>query len=187
MAVVTELCAAASGLPDYRKRSRIRFAEILGVAAGSDDGAEQAAHVAVALENAVYTLFALDNKEYLAKLRSLAFNLRDNKELAVQVLDGEIAAPVVAQMDASELASAASRQQAEALKQRAAEACRGDWMSATEDERLASLGLQAEKGMFPCGKCKSDRVSHTQMQTRSADEPMTLFLKCKDCGNRWKR
>jgi transcription elongation factor S-II len=24
------------------------------------------------------------------------------------------------------------------------------------------------------------------MQTRSADEPMTTFVTCIDCGNRWK-
>ena len=39
---------------------------------------------------------------------------------------------------------------------------------------------------FTCRKCKSNNCSHYQMQTRSADEPMTTFVSCQDCGHRWK-
>lgn len=39
---------------------------------------------------------------------------------------------------------------------------------------------------FKCRKCKSNNCSHYQMQTRSADEPMTTFVNCMDCGNRWR-
>ena len=39
---------------------------------------------------------------------------------------------------------------------------------------------------FKCRKCKSKNCSHYQMQTRSADEPMTTFVTCMDCGNRWR-
>lgn len=39
---------------------------------------------------------------------------------------------------------------------------------------------------FTCYKCKSNNCSYYQMQTRSADEPMTTFVSCLDCGNRWK-
>ena len=38
-----------------------------------------------------------------------------------------------------------------------------------------------------CKKCNSKQISHTQLQTRSADEPMTTFFECKDCNNRWKQ
>ena len=40
--------------------------------------------------------------------------------------------------------------------------------------------------MFKCGKCHKRNCSYYQLQTRSADEPMTTFVTCKDCGNRWK-
>ena len=43
-----------------------------------------------------------------------------------------------------------------------------------------------EDGVFTCGKCKSQKTSYYQMQTRSADEPMTTFVSCKNCGARWK-
>lgn len=42
------------------------------------------------------------------------------------------------------------------------------------------------QGMFRCGKCKTYKTSYYQMQTRSADEPMTTFVTCHNCGNRWK-
>ena len=40
-------------------------------------------------------------------------------------------------------------------------------------------------GAHYCGKCKTHRTTYYQMQTRSADEPMTTFVQCA-CGNRWK-
>ena len=30
------------------------------------------------------------------------------------------------------------------------------------------------------------RLASLQVQTRSADEPMTIFVVCNECGNRWK-
>lgn len=39
--------------------------------------------------------------------------------------------------------------------------------------------------------CWENKYTHTcfvhlQVQTRSADEPMTTFVLCNECGNRWK-
>ena len=41
-------------------------------------------------------------------------------------------------------------------------------------------------GIFKCGKCKSMKTTYYEMQTRSADEPMTAFITCLACGKRWK-
>jgi DNA-directed RNA polymerase subunit M/transcription elongation factor TFIIS len=41
-------------------------------------------------------------------------------------------------------------------------------------------------GMFKCRKCKSKKTTYYQMQTRSADEPMTTYVTCKSCGLKWK-
>lgn len=38
-----------------------------------------------------------------------------------------------------------------------------------------------------CGKCKKNKVSYFEMQTRSADEPMTHFYTCLSCGHRWRK
>lgn len=37
-----------------------------------------------------------------------------------------------------------------------------------------------------CGKCKKNKVTYYELQTRSADEPMSQFYTCITCGNRWK-
>jgi len=42
-----------------------------------------------------------------------------------------------------------------------------------------------EDGTHFCKKCKTYKTTYYQMQTRSADEPMTTFVQCA-CGNRWK-
>ncbi|KAK7091803.1 DNA-directed RNA polymerase III subunit RPC10-like [Littorina saxatilis] len=38
----------------------------------------------------------------------------------------------------------------------------------------------------PKESCENDRAYFMQIQTRSADEPMTTFYKCCKCGHRWK-
>jgi len=44
-----------------------------------------------------------------------------------------------------------------------------------------------ENEMFKCGKCKSKRVTFYLRQVRSADEPMTSFFTCHNCGKNWKQ
>lgn len=46
--------------------------------------------------------------------------------------------------------------------------------------------MEAATDTFTCRKCKSKECNYYQMQTRSADEPMTTFVSCINCGNRWK-
>lgn len=59
-------------------------------------------------------------------------------------------------------------------------------------ERLREKKNEVQKseevadGMFKCGKCKSKKTTYYQLQTRSADEPMTTFVTCTNCNNRWK-
>jgi transcription elongation factor S-II len=45
---------------------------------------------------------------------------------------------------------------------------------------------QEHDGFFKCAKCKTFKTTYTQAQTRSADEPMTTFVTCLNCDNRWK-
>lgn len=40
---------------------------------------------------------------------------------------------------------------------------------------------------FKCFKCKQNKCTYYEKQTRSADEPMTLFITCTYCDNKWKQ
>lgn len=42
------------------------------------------------------------------------------------------------------------------------------------------------KGIFKCEKCRQYKTTYYQMQTRSADEPMTVFVTCHVCKLTWK-
>lgn len=39
---------------------------------------------------------------------------------------------------------------------------------------------------FKCNRCKQRKCTYYELQTRSADEPMTIFVTCLNCGKRWK-
>jgi len=41
----------------------------------------------------------------------------------------------------------------------------------------------AATDLYTCRKCKAKRHHVTQAQTRSADEPMTTFATCLECGH----
>jgi DNA-directed RNA polymerase subunit M/transcription elongation factor TFIIS len=42
------------------------------------------------------------------------------------------------------------------------------------------------EGIFKCKRCGSKRTTYYSLQTRSSDEPMTNFITCVECHNRWK-
>lgn len=43
-----------------------------------------------------------------------------------------------------------------------------------------------QEGFFTCNRCKSKKTTYYQLQTRSADEPMTTFVSCLNCDKNWK-
>ena len=53
-------------------------------------------------------------------------------------------------------------------------------------ENKYETNIVASTDTFNCRKCHSNQCTYYQMQTRSADEPMTTFVTCINCGNRWK-
>ena len=57
---------------------------------------------------------------------------------------------------------------------------------ANMEEALTQKPVHSATDIFKCGKCKQRKTTYYQMQTRSADEPMTTFVTCLVCENRWK-
>lgn len=54
------------------------------------------------------------------------------------------------------------------------------------DKLKYELKPEAMTDQYKCRKCGSRKCSYYEMQTRSADEPMTQFFTCLNCQNRWK-
>jgi DNA-directed RNA polymerase subunit M/transcription elongation factor TFIIS len=55
-------------------------------------------------------------------------------------------------------------------------------MTTETDENLE----QQQDGMFKCRRCGGMKTTYYSLQTRSSDEPMTCFVTCTECKNRWK-
>jgi len=56
-----------------------------------------------------------------------------------------------------------------------------------KDKSLKNVDLSLATDEFKCFKCYKRLCTFYQQQTRSADEPMTTFINCLNCGNRWKQ
>ncbi|MCJ1252731.1 RNA polymerase II elongation factor [Lignoscripta atroalba] len=123
--------------------------------------------VAVSVEAAAFAEHGPEEKEsYKLKMRSLYQNLKNksNPSLRTRVLNGDISSERFVVMSHEELKSAERREE--------------DKKIIAENMRNAQAPM-VEKSIstsLTCGKCGQRKVSYSQAQTRSADEPMTTFF-----------
>ena len=71
------------------------------------------------------------------------------------------------------------------------EMCPEKWKKLIDDKKIRDKNkyepnIEASTDNFTCNKCKSKKCTYYQLQTRSADEPMTTFVTCLECGKSWK-
>jgi len=115
-----------------------------------------------------------DNKHfvqiYVDRLRSIVTNLSDN--IIQNINDGTVLPHVVAFMTHQELAPERWAKLIEIKSKR--------------DKSKFETNMAAATDTFTCRKCKGNQCTYYQLQIRSADEPMTTFISCVICGNRWK-
>jgi transcription elongation factor S-II len=107
---------------------------------------------------------------YLDHLRSIVMNLKG--DVLQHIMDGSVKPHVIAFMTHQELCPDRWSQLIEAKVKR--------------DKNKFETNISAATDTFTCRKCKANQCTYYQMQTRSADEPMTTFVTCIPCGNRWK-
>ncbi|KAG1473493.1 hypothetical protein G6F56_000926 [Rhizopus delemar] len=131
---------------------------------------------ALAIEGRLYAVYGSVDEKYKGKVRVLANNLKNksNPGLREGVVSGELSAEKLCKMSVEEMASEESQARDRKLAEEALFKARG------------ATSAQAETDMFKCGKCQKRKCTYFQMQTRSADEPMTTFVTCISCGNHWK-
>ena len=54
------------------------------------------------------------------------------------------------------------------------------------DKILYMTKSEARTNKFKCPRCRKKETTYYELQTRSADEPMTVFITCLNCGKRWR-
>ena len=108
---------------------------------------------------------------YIQKVKTILYNL-ENKDLYNKLVNKDIKAHELVFMTHQEMRPDLWDELIELKK--------------IKDENKFSPKIEASTDDFKCGKCKSKKCTFYQLQTRSADEPMTTFVTCIDCGNRWK-
>jgi len=128
------------------------------------------------IEETIFNNHKSTNPKYKNAVRSRVFNLKDKKnpELRENVLCGVISPERLAVMKSDEMASDEVKKQRERFVK---EGIDGSRLAVIEGTKSSDL---------KCGKCGKRNCTYNQLQTRSADEPMTTFVMCNECGNRWK-
>ncbi|KAJ3305401.1 RNA polymerase II elongation factor [Kappamyces sp. JEL0829] len=163
------------GLTD---KVRIKCTEVLysALATNTETEAQEIMNIAMDVEQAAFAHFTAASDAYKSKLRSLVANLRDknNPFLRYRVLAGEIPPEKFAVMTAEEMMSDERKKVIEQVQK------------ANMEEATTAKPTHAVTDIFKCAKCKQRKCTYYQMQTRSADEPMTTFVTCQVCDNRWK-
>lgn len=92
-------------------------------------------------------------------------------------MSGEINPDDLATMDVKEMVVQEKREEIQKEIENKVNAARSDW-----DEKHAKV----TSGVYKCKKCGGDKTFQSEAQTRSADEPMTLFITCANCRNSWR-
>ncbi|GKA02473.1 transcription elongation factor TFIIS-like protein [Tanacetum coccineum] len=132
--------------------------------------------VAVSVESAMFEKWGRSNGAQKLKYRSIMFNIKDakNPDFRRKVLLGYVKPERILELTPEEMASTERQMEIGKIKEKALFDCeRGLPPKATTDE-------------FRCGRCGKRKCTYYQLQTRSADEPMTTFVTCVNCDNHWK-
>jgi transcription elongation factor S-II len=162
--------------PDsFRKNIRTKIQPVLGDETISTNLEIAIYNYAIKEANSRKIIKKWDNPHfvqlYIDRLRSIYVNLK-NMDLVEQVKTGEITPQTLAFMTHQELNP-------------------GRWSKLIEqkikrDASKFTTNVQASTDMFTCKKCRSKKCTYYELQTRSADEPATIFVTCLDCGKHWK-
>jgi len=139
----------------------------------SEDSIEE---LATSLEEEIFRQFKSTNPKYKNHVRSRIFNLKDKKNQALRenFLLGILTAERLAKMTSEEMANEEIKKQREQFVK-----------DGINDSQLSQV-QGTKTSLLKCNKCGKRDCTYSQVQTRSADEPMTTFVLCNNCGNRWK-
>ncbi|XP_009874379.1 PREDICTED: transcription elongation factor A protein 3, partial [Apaloderma vittatum] len=124
------------------------------------------------IEDHIYQELKSTDMKYRNRVRSRISNLKDPKNpgLRRNVLCGAIPPSLIARMTAEVGGWTALTLLRNAMTQ-----------EAIREHQMAKTGGTVTD-LFQCGKCKKKNCTYNQVSA----EPMTTFVLCNECGNRWK-
>jgi transcription elongation factor S-II len=96
-----------------------------------------------------------------------------NTRLRQRIQDKEFSLESIATMSAYDLFPEHWRESADRQLIRVQKILEGNKSRATDE--------------YKCHRCNKRECTYYEMQTRSADEPMTIFITCLNCGKRWRQ
>jgi transcription elongation factor S-II len=109
---------------------------------------------------------------YVNRLRTILSNMTNNESLLLSIKNKKLEKSALENLTHQEMNPPIWKSLIEAKIKR--------------DKNMTSDNMMAATDQFKCYKCKKRKCTYYEMQTRSADEPMTTFVTCLNCGNRWK-
>ncbi|CAD7958156.1 unnamed protein product [Amoebophrya sp. A25] len=170
---------------DPRMILRIKLEKALSYAANETEskileGEEQLKtekQLASEIEQVLYNKLK-EKRDYAHQSRSILTNLRDakNRDFKLRVRLGAFKPEQMATLTTNDMASDEKNAEREKTRKDAMEEIDLDY-----DKKRAKISSS-----FTCGKCGTNKCTYYQLQTRSSDEPMTTFVTCMTCNNRWK-
>ena len=143
---------------------------------GLDISSDHARDLSSQIEEALFIFSERDEDSnmYKKKGKEIFMNLTRNRNLVTRILRGNIKSIDLVRMSPEDMATAEAKEKHEKLKQYAYAVM--NLTPASDDS----------KGIYKCISCKSYKTSYEQKQLRSADEPMTIIVTCRDCGKRFR-
>ena len=105
-------------------------------------------------------------RKYIRKSLSLIFNLKENEKLKYKIETSEVSVHDFIRMKPDELIPE-------------------KWEHIKMKKYLKDNTKINYEGLFKCERCKGKNTSYYQLQTRSADEPMTTYIQCLNCNFTW--
>lgn len=116
---------------------------------------------------------------YLNRVLEIIHNLKDekNEEFRENIINGKIKPEELCTMNSVDMLSKNKQKEIEKEKEKKVDEVRTDWQ-----EKHG----QVTEGVYKCKVCGGRKTIQHEQQTRSADEPMTLFITCLNCKNTWR-
>lgn len=142
---------------------------------------DNCADLVTRIEERLHVICTERKLEYKKLARERVLMLSDKKNgmnLITDVVEGKVPIDDFVSKTPKELL------EDEATRQSENDARKYQMMALQSDFYLKNTDIK--EGEFQCGKCKQRKTVSWQQQTRSADEPMTTFFECVNCGHRWK-